>query len=169
MGTDDSNTKLKKYETLIRTSLSETSKNNKFPPELIGRIDAIVPFAPLLEETRSQIAMVKLLLLPKNVWDKHNVKLYFECENNKMVSTFPKGVRSRLVDYLVKENGTNRVNAGGARYVVSKIETEVTSKVAAFINANPGVKRLGIAVEGETAYDNKNILESKAYITIKAQ
>lgn len=169
VGTDDSNTKLKKYETLIRTSLSETSKNNKFPPELIGRIDAIVPFAPLLEETRSQIAMVKLLLLQKNVWDKHNVKLYFECENNKMVSTFPKGVRSRLVDYLVKENGTNRVNAGGARYVVSKIETEVTSKVAAFINANPGVKRLGIAVEGETAYDNKNILESKAYITIKAQ
>jgi ATP-dependent Clp protease ATP-binding subunit ClpA len=37
----------KKYDKLIRRSLSETSGDNRFPPELIGRIDVMVPFQPL--------------------------------------------------------------------------------------------------------------------------
>ncbi|MDQ9815553.1 hypothetical protein RFZ01_14305, partial [Acinetobacter pittii] len=41
-----------KYEGLIRKSISGTTGDNRFPPELLGRIDCIVPFQPLSENTQ---------------------------------------------------------------------------------------------------------------------
>lgn len=37
-----------KYERLIRKSISGTTGDNRFPPELLGRIDCIVPFQPFV-------------------------------------------------------------------------------------------------------------------------
>ena len=57
--------------------------------------------------------------------------------------------------------------SGGARAVVSKLEKEVTTAVARFINTNPNVISIVAVVKGDMAIDNKNQLESNAYITVE--
>ena len=46
---------MKRYNKLIRNSISQTTGDNRFPPELLGRIDAIIPFQPLSEKTQRKI------------------------------------------------------------------------------------------------------------------
>lgn len=144
---------LKKYDKLIRQSISQTSGDNRFPPELLGRIDTIVPFQPLSEQTQKRIAKNKLDKLVKEVSMKHDIELSYD----------PKVIR-----YLVEDNLDSDSDSGGARRVISKLESEVTTAVARFINKYPNAYRVQIIVEGELAADNKNKLESEAYISIRA-
>ena len=143
---------MKKYNKLIRTSISETTGDNRFPPELLGRIDAIIPFQPLSEATMKKICIAKLGELKREVEKKHNVVLNYD---------------NRIVRYLIEENMDTSSKSGGARAVVSKLEKEVTTAVARFINANPNVTSIVAVVEGDMAIDNKNQLESDAYVTVK--
>lgn len=154
-GSDDTGSGqiMKKYNKLIRESISSTSGDNKFPPELLGRIDTIVPFQPLSEATMKRIVEMKLRKLKDEVWKKHNVELKLS---------------SKIIRYLVEDNLDTDSNSGGARIVMSKLETEVTTSIARFINANPKVKVVGVKVEGELAADHKNKLESEAYIKVFA-
>lgn len=144
---------MKKYNKLIRESISSTSGDNKFPPELLGRIDTIVPFQPLSEETMKKIVEMKLRKLKDEVWKKHNVELR---------------LHPKIIRYLVEDNLDTDSNSGGARIVMSKLETEVTTAVARFINAHPNVPVIGVKVEGELAADHKNKLQSEAYIKVVA-
>lgn len=143
---------MKKYNKLIRASISGTTGDNRFPPELLGRIDAIIPFQPLSEETMKKICIAKLKKLNEEVAKKHNVTVHFE---------------NRVVRYLVEENLDTDSDAGGARAVVSKLESEVTTAVARFINTSPNVSSIVVKVEGDMAIENKNQLESKAYISVE--
>ena len=147
-----SGSQMKKYNKLIRTSISETTGDNRFPPELLGRIDAIIPFQPLSEATMKKICIAKLGELKREVEKKHNVVLNYD---------------NRIVRYLIEENMDTSSKSGGARAVVSKLEKEVTTAVARFINANPNVTSIVAVVEGDMAIDNKNQLESDAYVTVK--
>ena len=52
-----------RYNKLIRNSIMSTTGDNKFPPELLGRIDCIVPFQPLSEKTMKSIVKMKLIAL----------------------------------------------------------------------------------------------------------
>lgn len=153
--TDDSGSgkEMKKYDKLIRQSISSTTGSNRFPPELLGRIDTIVPFQPLSEATQKKIAKNKLDKLVKEVSIKHDVELSYD----------PKVIR-----YLVEDGLDSDSDSGGARRVISKLETEVTTAVARFINKYPNAYRIQIIVEGELAADNKTKLESEAYISIRA-
>lgn len=144
---------MKRYHKLIRTSISSTTGNNRFPPELLGRIDAIVPFQPLSESTMKQIVKMKLYKLRDEVRAKHGVDL-------KLQKT--------IIRYLVEDNLDTDSNSGGARNVVSKLESEVTTAVSRFINANPNVHTVGVSVRGELASDHKNKLASEAYIDVVA-
>lgn len=141
----------KSYNNLIRRSLMRTSEDNKFPPELIGRIDCIVMFQPLARDTKENIAKMKLKALKKKVRERHGVKLTFD---------------DRIIKYLVIENTTIDSDAGGARMLVKTIETEVVSAVSRFINHHPDIKSLYVKVSGEMASEDKNRLESKAYIEV---
>lgn len=143
----------KKYDSLIRRSLSETSGDNRFPPELIGRIDVMVPFQPLSRATMGNIVKMKLRKLKDQVRSRHGVELV---------------INKDVIRYLVDDNLSTDSDAGGARVVISKLESEVTTNVARFINEHPFVSRIGVKVEGDMAIDNKNQLESRAYIKVLA-
>lgn len=149
---DGSGKAMQKYSKLIRESISTTTGDNKFPPELLGRIDAIVPFQPLSRETQNKIVRSKLQSLVALVREKHNIEL---------------NIHKNVVKYIVDDNLDTDSNSGGARAAISKLNDEVTANVAAFINAHPDVQRLLVNVEGEMMSDNKNSLESKARIIVQ--
>lgn len=151
---DDSGSglQMKKYEKNIRDSIAGTTGDNRFPPELLGRIDCIIPFQPLSEATQMNIVRSKLDKLCKEVKSKHNIDV---------------AIHNKVVDYLVKDNLDTEASAGGARAAINKMNSEVTSKLARFINAHPDVKEIIVNVEGDMAFENKNQLESRAYITVK--
>lgn len=141
---------IKDYNKLIRTSL--TSENgNKFPPELLGRVDAIIPFQPLSNTTQKKIVENKLTQLKREVQKKHNIEV---------------NIDKKIISYIVDENLDTESDSGGARIIMSKLESEVTTAIAKFINANPNERRILVAVEGEMASKNKNMLKSQAYIKV---
>lgn len=143
----------KKYDKLIRRSLSETSGDNRFPPELIGRIDAMVPFQPLSRDTMSNIVKMKLRKLKEQVRARHGVHLVIDKD---------------VIRYLVEDNLSTDSDSGGARIVMSKLETEVTTNVARYINEHPFASRIAVKVDGDMAIDNKRQLESRASIKVLA-
>ena len=143
-----------KYESLIRESIKSTTGGNKFPPELLGRIDCLVPFQPLSEKTMSRIALMKLNELAEEVKRKHHVDVAFD---------------KRIIKYLVQDKMSTDSDAGGARAVVSRIEREVTTEIARFLNYNLAYrdgKTVYVHVKGDLAIENKNQLESTAYIVV---
>lgn len=146
-------TKIKKYNKLIRRSIQETTGDNRFPPELLGRIDCLVPFQPLSINTMKRIAETKLNKMRKQVADKHGIHV---------------DVHNDVVRYLVEDNLDADSQSGGARAVVSKMESEVVMEVARYVNLHKDVSSIVVNVEGEMACDNKHKLESDAHIVINA-
>lgn len=144
---------VKKYDKLIRASISGTTGDNRFPPELLGRIDCIVPFQPLSEETMKKIVEIKLKKLQSEVRQKHGVTL---------------AIKADVIRYLVMDNLDTNSDSGGARIVMSKLESEVTTAIAKYINAHPGITKIGVRVKGNMRADNKYQLESEAYIDVVA-
>ena len=142
---------MKHYMKLIRRSITQTTGDNRFPPELLGRIDEIVPFQPLSEETMKRIVTNKLSKLAAEIRDKHGIEVLYQ---------------KKLVNYIVLDNLDTSSVSGGARIVLTKLEQEVTMKMAAFINANPNIRSITVLVEGRTAWDNKELLNSEAYVRV---
>ncbi len=142
---------LRDYEKLIRRSISTTTGGNRFPPELLGRIDAIVPFQPLSADTRMRIVNAKLLSLMQEVMLKHNIKL---------------SIDRRVPTYLVSDKGDDDSDAGGARTAVARIDDELATEVAAFINCHPHEKAIRADVVGKLVSENKNLRTSQAYISV---
>lgn len=142
---------MKKYDALIRRSLSSTTGDNRFPPELLGRIDVIIPFQPLSRETQKAIVKMKLQKLKKEIMAKHGATLR---------------VSARVIDYLVEDNLSTDSDSGGARRVMSKLESELTTAVARYINSHPDISVITVDVEGQMAFENKDQLESEAYIMV---
>lgn len=143
---------LEAYRNLIRRSITG-SPDNRFPVELLGRINAVVPFQPLSEATRRKIVRAKLMSVVRDVKVKHNAKVK---------------VTPRVLQYLVEDKGESDADAGGARAAVAKLTDEVTTSIAAFINEHPEQKLIGVDVVGELVSDHKNLLTSDAHITVTA-
>lgn len=143
---------MREYDALIRRSITETTGGNRFPPELLGRVDVIVPFQPLSEATIYKIIHNKLEDLVKEVSKKHNVLLQYT---------------RRVLDFVVKDNLSEDSDAGGARRAIATLESEITTKVAQFINENPNVTRIGVDIEGTMINEDKNIRKSRAHAVVK--
>lgn len=148
---DGSGRELKKYMKLIRESIQKTTGDNRFPPELLGRIDCLVPFQPLSNETMKKIVTRKLLAMCKDVEKIHGIKAT---------------VKDDVVRYIVDENMDTVASSGGARAVVAKMESEVVMAVARYINTHPNVSGIRVAVGGQMAIDDKYKKDSDAYIDI---
>jgi ATP-dependent Clp protease ATP-binding subunit ClpA len=140
---------LMEYEKLIRRSITTTQADNRFPPELLGRIDAIVPFQPLSLATQQQIAKNKLRELVQEVHVKHNVRVT---------------INPRVLQYLIEDRGDTDSDAGGARAAVARLTSEVTTEVATFINQFPAERRIGIDIKGELVSDRKDLRTSDAHV-----
>ena len=149
---DGSGKVMKHYDKLIRASIASTTGNNRFPPELLGRIDCIVPFQPLSEETMKKIVKSKLLKLKDEVMRKHNIKLRID---------------PIIIRYLVEDNLDTDSDSGGARKVMSKLEADVTTAVARYINRHPGVAGIDVTIDGKLAADDIYKLESEAYVVVR--
>ena len=154
-GEDDEGTgvALREYGKLIRRSIRSTTGDNRFPPELLGRIDTIVPFNPLSRDTMKKIAEYKLKNLRSEVLKKHRVDVKYDMD--------------KLVRYIVFDKSTTDSDAGGARAINACVDTEVVVAVAKYINEHPYETKLFVGVEGDLQIDNKDKLKSDAYIVVK--
>lgn len=142
-----------KYEKLIRESIAGTTGDNRFPPELLGRIDCIVPFQPLSTQTQLKIIMTKLQSLIDMVREKHGVELKIPTE---------------VAEYICFDRLTTDSDAGGARAAIAKMQQEVYTGVSRFINEHPDEKCIGVQVNGTQAWKDKSVLNSDAYISVYA-
>lgn len=140
-----------KYEQLIRRSIQKTADDNKFPPELLGRIDCIVPFQPLSENTQVRIITSKLEKLKDLISRKHGVQV---------------DIQKEVIDFVVQDRLSDDTNAGGARAAISKMESDVVSVIARYLNEHPNEKRIQVQMSGEAKYQNKFRLESSAHVEV---
>lgn len=151
---------LGKYMKVIRRAIVEGTGNNKFPPELLGRIDAICPFMPLSEETQRKILEKRMDKLRIEVEHKHGLKLSYATED--------------ILRYILRDKLDTESNSGGARIVATKFEEEVVIEVARIINiinsdtdkelTHDNIIGIRVVVEGNMAVDDKKLLEGDAYI-----
>lgn len=144
---------MQRYHKLIRESLVTTTGGNRFPPELLGRMDAIVPFQPLSEATQILITRQKLIGLKAKIKQVHGIETK---------------ISPRVIDYLVKDRLDTDSDSGGARAIITRLETDVTAVIARFINENPGIRAISVDVAGNMAFEDKTRLQSDAYIKVKA-
>lgn len=136
---------INKYMNLVKENLRTTSKE-KFPPELLGRIDSIAPFMPLQEETLMKICIMELAKIKTRVRKIHNMDLI---------------VTEKTVRFLVRDLLIRGSDSGGARQLLSIIDSNVNSVIAEYVSKYPYNKQCVIDVHGEIASDNKNKRENK--------
>lgn len=154
------------YLALIRRAITDTtggSAGARFPPELLGRVDALIPFMPLSRETMYDITRMKLKQLIDKVKVRHGVNLRFP---KNTTTAFDGTPRERVMLYLVEDNLTTDTDSGGARNIVSRIESDISTEVARFINHHPYSKTIYVAVDGALACEDKTKLKSEAKIVV---
>ena len=144
---------LRKYDKLIHRALTKTTGDNRFPVELVGRIDAIVPFQPLSRNTQRKVVEGKLRELTEMVLTKHGVKLVLD---------------RKILQYLVEDKGDVDAAAGGARQAVKLVTEEVATAVATFINEHSQERRIRVDVVGDLVSDHKDIRVSDAHLEVSA-
>lgn len=137
----------------IKRSITETQGDGKFPPELLGRIDAVVPFQPLSRPTQRKIVLNKLKQLVQEVLTKHGVRIK---------------VDPKVLEYLIENKAEVESNAGGARDAIGKMTDEVTTNIAAFVNAHPKEKVIRVEVVGVMKSEDESLLISDASIRVFA-
>lgn len=137
----------------IRRALAQTAAEGRFPPELLGRLDVIVPFTPLSRATIRKIVEAKLRKLMNQVHDTYGVWLT---------------ATDDVVDYLVEDKGSVDSDAGGARAAVAMLTGQVTTALARWLIAKkPDVVTARIAIEGVMASKDKTILKGDAHVVIE--
>lgn len=142
--------RLKDYMPLIMRALGQTE--SKFPPELLGRIDQIVPFAGIEVKTRYKICRVQLDKLSKMVYQKHSVHLHID---------------QKVYDFIVQEHlGANSTKSGGGREVKRRIDENVTSRVAQALVQYPDIRDLAVIIRGKLSYNQKFDKEGSAYVYV---
>jgi ATP-dependent Clp protease ATP-binding subunit ClpA len=135
----------------IRRSITSTQGDNRFPPELLGRIDAIVPFQPLSRETQKTVVTSKLRSFVKEVLTTHGVKVE---------------VTPKVLTYLTEDKADTDSNSGGARAAIGRLTDEVATSVATFINEHPRHNTIRVDIEGDLASENKDMLKSGAHVVV---
>lgn len=147
---EGSGRELEDFLKIIETSIRDTKG---FPPELLGRIDEIVPFQPLSLKTKAKIAKKELLRLRNDVMRKHGVHLR---------------VDDRVLTYLSVDMSENEAKAGGARETVRAVNKGVKTDVAQFINEHPDIKHVQVAIVGQMRAENKRLRKSRAKVVVSS-
>lgn len=141
---------MREYEKVIEESI-KSADGGKFPPELLGRIDAIVPFQPLSRPTLRKIMMKKLSALKADVKRKHGIDLTID---------------KRVVDFLVEDESRSDSDAGGARDMVRRMQRYLSTEVAAFINEHPEERVIAAKIDGALRSEDVTILKSDARVVV---
>lgn len=142
---------MRDYEKIIETSI-KSEDGGKFPPELLGRIDAIVPFQPLSRATLRKIMTKKLAGMIKDVKRKHGIHVT---------------VDGRVLNFLVEDEARSDSDSGGARDMVRRMQRFVTTEIAAFINEHPHERNIAVSIEGTLRSEDVSILKSDARVVVR--
>lgn len=142
---------MRDYEKIIETSI-KSEDGGKFPPELLGRIDAIVPFQPLSRATLRKIMTKKLAEMIKDVKRKHGIHVT---------------VDGRVLNFLVEDEARSDSDSGGARDMVRRMQRFVTTEIAAFINEHPHERNIAVRIEGTLRSEDVSILKSDARVVVQ--
>ena len=142
---------MRDYEKIIETSI-KSEDGGKFPPELLGRIDAIVPFQPLSRATLRKIMTKKLAEMVKAVQRKHGIHVT---------------VDPRVLEFLVEDEARSDSDSGGARDMVRRMQRFVTTEIAAFINEHPHERNIAVSIEGTLRSEDVSILKSDARVVVQ--
>lgn len=142
---------MRDYEKIIETSI-KSEDGGKFPPELLGRIDAIVPFQPLSRATLSKIMTNKLAEMVTDVRRKHGIHVT---------------VDGRVLEFLVEDEARSDSDSGGARDMVRRMQRFVTTEIAAFINEHPHERNIAVSIEGTLRSEDVSILKSDARVVVR--
>ena len=124
-----------------------------FPPELLGRIDELVPFQPLSRATQQLVVTKALKELRDDVKSKHNITMM---------------VKPDVLTYITEDLATTDTDRGGARGAIRILNKEIATAVAKFINENSEFSKIQIGMEGELRAHNKHIRKSQAHPVIRA-
>lgn len=141
---------MRDYEKIIETSI-KSEDGGKFPPELLGRIDAIVPFQPLSRATLRKIMTKKLAEMITDVKRKHGIHVT---------------VDGRVLEFLVEDEARSDSDSGGARDMVRRMQRFVTTEIAAFINEHPHERNIAVSIEGTLRSEDVSILKSDARVVV---
>jgi ATP-dependent Clp protease ATP-binding subunit ClpC len=145
------------FEDVIEDEL----RSDHFPPEFLGRFDAIVPFTPLTDATREKIVSMKIEATCERLLRQSNVSL--------VVSPASKDKKRQVSDvirYLVSEGVVNDTDKGGARATVRRYEDEFVAQVARYVCTHPNARRIAVRVDGEMAIDNKLSAKGTARLVV---
>lgn len=142
---------MRDYEKIIETSI-KSEDGGKFPPELLGRIDAIVPFQPLSRATLGKIMTKKLAEMITDVKRKHGIHVT---------------VDGRVLEFLVEDEARSDSDSGGARDMVRRMQRFVTTEIAAFINEHPHERNIAVSIEGTLRSEDVSILKSDARVVVR--
>lgn len=144
--------KFGEYDKIIRRAISEGQGENRFPPELLGRIDEICPFMPLDETTQRKILERQMTVFAQDVFHKHQIRVDYDKE--------------RLITYILQDKLDTDSSSGGARRVKTLFQNEVIKEVARVINlgVDKGWREIYVEVQGEMRYGNLDKLKSEARV-----
>ena len=142
---------MRDYEKIIETSI-KSEDGGKFPPELLGRIDAIVPFQPLSRATLRKIMTKKLAEMITDVKRKHGIHVT---------------VDGRVLEFLVEDEARSDSDSGGARDMVRRMQRFVTTEIAAFINEHSHERNIAVSIEGTLRSEDVSILKSDARVVVQ--
>lgn len=142
------NNGLSSYSRLIKGSLISDST---FPTELVNRLDAFIPFAPLERPTYVLMTTLRLSKLADEVYQKFGVRLTF---------------KKKVMDYLTLEKADTSTDSGGGRGLQRIIDDEIVSNLAQFMLQHPKIKHITINVKGKMAFTDKQMLHGDAHIVV---
>ena len=145
-------TKSRSYERNVKKSITETSSDGGFPPELVNRFDTIVPFNPLSRKTMIRLLFMKCQKIINRFYYEHGVTVNID---EKVLNAY--------LGYDILDDDTE---AGAGRQVNRILKKYITMPVSTYINKHRNDKVLHVVVEGRTVYGNKDIVDGTAEIKI---
>lgn len=142
---------------VLKRALSSNGGDEiKFPPELLSRVDAIIPFAPLSLGTQKKIVSSALDKLAEETKRVSNTSIVFTNKED-------------LIDYITIDLVSKNVETlGGAREVKGIVSSLVQTEIAKAVNRNPNRDTLYVSVENmaNSFARNSSILKTLAYLKV---
>lgn len=142
---------------VLKRALSSNGGNEiKFPPELLSRVDAIIPFAPLSLGTQKKIVSSALDKLAEETKRVSNTSIVFTNKED-------------LIDFITIDLvPKNAETLGGAREVKGIVSSLVQTEIAKAVNRNPNRDTLYVSVENmaNSFARNSSILKTLAYLKV---
>lgn len=132
-------------------NLVQSTLEKKFRPEMLGRIDAIVPFNPLTKSVRAEIAKTRLTEFGQRLASEFNIQFR---------------ITDRVRNFIAHENVNRSTSSGGGRDLNRRIKKTLYVPVAELMNREPNVAELQLDVYGDMIIENKQRRISNAWLGV---